>query len=209
MTKSEGNKRKKSSILVILLLLLVVVIGGYTYSRYMSSGTADSTADIAKWSIKIGTSDLDTYTTESPLEAALTLAANDYVADGVIAPGRAGTYTVEINPTDSQVAIDYIIKVNEISGLTAINDKIKVTKAKYWIGEVSGEGTDATVTGTDGVTISESLDDVLANKKLTVKVTIEWENDDTNNETDTTNGKAAEKVAVKTTITAKQHLATD
>lgn len=209
MTKAEGSKRKKSAILVMLLLLLVVVIGGYTYSRYMSSGTADSTADIAKWSVKIGTSDLDTYTTNSPLEAALTLAKNDYVADGVIAPGRAGTYTVEIDPTNSQVAIDYIIKVSEISGLSAANDKIKVTGAKYWIGDVTGDGTNATVTGTDGVTISEALADVLANKKLTVKVTIEWENDDANNEIDTTNGKAAETAAVKTTITAKQHLATD
>lgn len=209
MTKVEGSKRKKSAILVTLLLLLVVIIGGYTYSRYMSSGTANSTADIAKWSVKIGTNDLDTYTTDSPLTAALTLDANAYVADGVIAPGRSGTYTVEIDPTDSQVAIDYVIKVSEITGLTQANDKIKVTGAKYWIGDVTGDGTNATVIGTDGVTISESLAEVTANKKLTVKVTIEWENDETNNTTDTTNGKAAETAAVKTTITAKQHLATD
>lgn len=209
MTKAEGSKRKKSAILVTLLLLLVVVIGGYTYSRYMSSGTANSTADIAKWSVKIGTGDLDTYTTDSPLEAALTLVANDYVADGVIAPGRAGTYTVEIDPTDSQVAIDYIIKASDVDGLTTANENIKVTGAKYWIGEVTGDGTDATVTGINGVTISESLADVLAKKKLTVKVTIEWENVEDNNDTDTANGKVAEKAAVKTTITAKQHLAND
>lgn len=209
MEKAEGSKRKKSAFLVILILLLVVVVGGYTYSRYLSSGTAESKAQIAKWSVKIGGNDLDTYTTSSPLVATLTLDSNDYVADGVIAPGRSGTYQVEVDPTGSQVAIDYVIKASAIEGLTEANNNIKITDAKYWIGDVSSEGTSATITGDNGVTISESLADVRANKKLTVKVTVAWENVETNNATDTTNGKAAEEIKVTTSITAKQHLATD
>ena len=205
MTKTESSNRRKSGILVSLLLLLVVVIGGYTYSRYMSSGTAKSEAQIAKWSVKIGANDLETYTTEQPLDADLTLVANEFVDDNVIAPGRSGTFDVVIDPTDSQVAIDYIIKVTDVEGTT--NDNIKVTGAKYWIGDITGEGTAASVIGDTGATIPEGLEDVKAGKKVTVRVTIEWENDDTNNTVDTTDGKTAGKVSVKTSIQAQQHIA--
>lgn len=205
--KAGENKRKKSAILVVLLLLLVVVVGGYTYSRYMSSGTANSTATIAKWSVKIGSNDLDSYTTDAPLNAALNLSNNAYVSEGVIAPGRSGTFEVEIDPSGSQVAIDYVIKVDGITGLATENSNIKLTGAKYWIGDTAGEGQDATVTGDDGITISQDLADVEANKKITVKATIEWENDETNNTADTTTGKAAETATVKTSIVAKQHIA--
>lgn len=208
MTKQDNTKRKKSVILVVLLLLLVVTIVGYTYSRYMSSGTADSTATVAKWSVKIDNNDLDTYKS-TPLEAPLTLDTNPYVDEGVIAPGSSGSYTVEIDPTGSQVAIDYVVKVSGIKGLTTANDNIKVTSAKYWIGEVAGEGTNALVDGENGVTITESLAQVKNNEKLTVKVTIEWENVEANNDTDTSNGKESETVTVSTSITAKQHLTTD
>lgn len=205
MKKEENNKRKKTGILAVLLLLLVVVTVSYTYSMYKGFGTVESKARIAKWAVKIGENDLSSYAS-TPLSAELTLSDNEYVADNVIAPGRSGTYTVEIDPTGSQVAIDYIIKVSGIEGIE--NEKIKVTGARYWIGEVTGEGTAAAeATGTDGVTISQSLADVLANKKLTVEVTIEWLNVDTNDEVDTNNGKEAGEITVNTSITAKQHIA--
>lgn len=208
MEKKERNNRKKSAVLVLLLLLLFVVVGGYTYSRYTSTGDVTSTATIAKWAVKIGGANLDTYTTDSPLETTLTLVDNEYVADDVIAPGSKGTYEVEIDPTGSQVAIDYTIKLEEVKGLNPENTQIKVTGAKYTI--EGGTEQDATVSTTDGtVTISEDLDSVMANKKVTVKVTIEWVNDETNNTIDTTNGKNGGNVIVTSSITAKQHLASD
>lgn len=199
---------KKSGILAVVLLLLVVVVGGYTYSRYMSSATANSDATMAKWSVKIGANDLDTYTTSSPLAANLVLDANANVADGVIAPGRSGKFTVEIDPSDSQVAIDYNIKVKEITGI-GTNSKIKVSSAKYWVGDKTGAGTDATVTGDTGATISETLTDVLGKKKVTVEITVAWENDESNNTADTASGKTGSAIAVKTEISAKQRLLTD
>ena len=58
-----------------------------------------------------------------------------------------------------------------------------------------------------GVTIEENLEDVLANKKVTVRVTITWDNDsDNENAADTANGVTAADIKVPVTITAKQHI---
>lgn len=214
MAKEKNNSRKKSAILVVLLLLLVVVIGGYTYSRYQSEGKVSNTADIAAWKVQISSHDLSEYKS-LPMEAALTVNTNENVAEGKLAPGTTGTYKLVIDPTGSEVAIDYEIKADSLKiGETPVeNEHLKITGAKYVLdaddGADTASGTPGQLSG-GGVTINESLEDVQAGKKVIVEVTVAWDNDDANNESDTKIGTSQDgQLKVNTTVTAKQKIAED
>ncbi len=203
MKKKENSRRKVG--IAVLLLLLIIGVGTYTYSRYTSSATANSTASIAKWAVKVNGTDFST--TTQTLTPTITWDTNEFVADGKIAPGRTGTFTIELDPTGSEVAIDYVLKIDSsaITGITNSASKISVTGATYKVGD--GESQSATITGSDGITITEALADVQANKTVTVTVTIGWDNDsDKQNTADTENGATAGDIIVPTTITAKQHI---
>ena len=130
-----------------------------------------------------------------------------YVKDGTIAPGRKATFDIVIDPTDSEVAIDYTLKIDTsaITGLTNGNSNVSITKAQYKFGD--GAVQSANITSADGVTISESLADVEAGKALTMTVTVEWDNeDDENNAADTANGVQGGTITIPVTVTAMQHI---
>ena len=201
---NRKSQVKKGILALAIIACLVAVIGG-TYSRYISQGTATTTAEIAKWSVKLNGTNMST--TPITKEVQLTYLSNKYVKDGTIAPGRKATFDIVIDPTDSEVAIDYtlIIDTSAITGLTNGNSNVSITKAQYKFGE--GAVQSANITSADGVTISESLADVEAGKALTMTVTVEWDNeDDENNAADTANGVQGGTITIPVTVTAMQHI---
>lgn len=202
----KRNSVKKTIIFALIIVCLVAIVGG-TYSRYTSTGTANVNADIAKWSIKLDTDDIST--TPVTKDVDLTFDANDYVANDRIAPGRNASFQIVLDPTDSEVAIDYTLHVDSlnITGITNTNSKIAITSATYTIGEGT-EAVEETATLTSGtdLVIPESLADVEADKAVTVKVTLSWDNDETLNAADTANGVAAGTVKIPVTVTASQHI---
>ena len=201
---NRKSQVKKGILALAIIACLVAVIGG-TYSRYISQGTANTKADIAKWSVKLNGSNMST--TPVTKDVTLTYVENDYVKDNTIAPGRKAKFDIVIDPTDSEVAIDYVLKIDtsDITGLTNSNSEISITKAQYKFGD--GAVQSANITAADGVTISESLADVEAGKALTMTVTVEWDNDDDdNNAADTANGIQGGKITVPVTVTAMQHI---
>ena len=200
---NRKSKVKKGILAVAIIACLVAVIGG-TYSRYISKGTANTTANVAKWSVKLNGTDMST----APItkDVALTYVANDYVKADTIAPGRKAKFDVVLDPTGSEVAIDYVLKIDTsaITGLTNNTSKVSITNAQYKIG--SGAVQTANITSADGVTISESLADVESNKSLTMTITLEWENDEDLNAADTANGIQGGTITVPVTVTAMQHI---
>ena len=204
MKNQKQKTIRKVIIFIILIVCLVAIIGG-TYSRYTSQGTANVTTEIAKWSIKLGEDDIST--TPVTKNVSLTYALNNFVKDGTIAPGREATFTIEVDPTNSEVAVDYIIHVDSenITGIANTNSKLVVNGAKYKFG--SGEEQTATLKSGSDLVISESLADVEAGKKATITVTIEWDNDnDSLNGADTENGATGANITIPVTVTARQHI---
>lgn len=203
---TRKSEAKRWTLVALIIFALVAIIGG-TYARYSSSGDANATVKVAKWKVALNGSDISSAT--ATVTPTVNYVANNYVKDGKLAPNRSATFDVELDPTGSEVAIDYVLKINtaNITGITNAASKISVSGAKYRIGTVAGDGSNATITGADGVTIEENLEDVLANKKVTVRVTITWDNDsDNENAADTANGVTAADIKVPVTITAKQHI---
>jgi len=210
---NRQSKTKRGILIAVILACLIAVIGG-TYARYTSSGTANAEVSIAKWNVKLNNQDISSET--KTVDVALTFDNNEYVKDGKIAPGRTGHFDVELDPTGSEVAIDYTFKVDttQISQVLEANStsNISVTGATYKIG--TGESQTASIAADGTITVSESLDQVQQGQKVVVTVNLSWDNDsDSNNVSDTNEGVASynagangKSIIIPVTITAAQKI---
>lgn len=210
---NRRSKVKRSIIVLVVIACIVAIIGG-TYARYSSTGTANANIQIAKWSVKLDGEDIST--TSKTVYPTLTYSANQYVKDGKIAPGRSATFSVQVDPTDSEVAIDYSFAVDTSSIATALLGEagseadITVSNATCTIG-----GTDATITKNgDTYTVAQGLSSVESDEKVVVTFTITWANNDTNTAIDTAEGvasaaitdEAGKVVTFPVVVTASQHI---
>ena len=120
------NNKKRSSMMVRLVAALAVTmmftmcfVGG-AFAKYTSSGTGTDTATVAKWSFKVGETDIATTNTFA-FDLFQTIKDSDGTADEtdmslvdgtIIAPGTRGSFDIVIK-NDSQVnatyAIDYTV----------------------------------------------------------------------------------------------------
>ena len=209
--EKRTTKTKKGILVLVMVACLVALIAG-TYSRYTSTGTANVNAEIAKWHVELEGTDISTQSATIPVE--FEYDSNNFVKDGKIAPGRTGHFTIEVDPTGSEVAIDYSFTIDD-SALES-DAAMAVTGATYTIGEgqEAVEGT-ATIDANGVVTVSESLAHVQAGDKVTLTITVAWDNaDDANNAADTSEGIASYEVGTATgkvltipvTITASQKI---
>lgn len=197
-TTQRRSSVRKYTVLALVVFAIIAVIGG-TYSRYSSTGNANATVKVAKWAVKLNGTNISSAT--GTVTPTLTYAENSNVAANKLAPGRSATFDIELDPTGSEVAIDYTLEIAALTGITNSSSTIAVTGATY----VIGTGDSATATITDGtISIPETLADVQANKKVTVTVTVTWTNGD--NAADAANGVAAADITVPVTVTAQQHI---
>ncbi len=199
--EKRTTKTKKGILVAVMVALLIALIAG-TYARYTSTGTANVNAEIAKWHVELEGEDISTQS--ATIDADFEYDANSFVKDGKLAPGRSGHFTVEVDPTGSEVAIDYTFAIDE-SQLNS-QSAIAVTGATYTIGEGldAVEGT-ATMDENGVVTVSESLAQVQAGDKVKLTVTVAWDNaDDANSEADTAEGVASYDIGQDNTKTAEE-----
>lgn len=91
------KKKKIVGLIVLIVLISLIFISGYTFARYYKSINAGGgTATIARWSFE-----------SSNTEASINL------SDEKIAPGSNGEFEIEVDATDSEVAVDYEILVTD------------------------------------------------------------------------------------------------
>lgn len=105
--KTERNNNRKTAVIVALLLALVTLLcfGGYTFSKYVTSGSGTGTAKVAKWgyTASVDTTKLfgETYkhvsTNVSTVDGTGTINVQaDTVGRKVVAPGTAGSMTFTV-----------------------------------------------------------------------------------------------------------------
>lgn len=91
------KKKKVVGLIILIALISLIFISGYTFARYYKSiNIGEGTATIARWSFG-----------SSNTEAAIKL------SEGKIAPGSNGKFEIEVDATDSEVAVDYEILVTD------------------------------------------------------------------------------------------------
>lgn len=91
------KKKKVVGAIVLIILISIIFISGYTFARYYKAINAGSgTASIARWSFG-----------SKNTEAVINL------SEEKIAPGTNGQFEIEVDATNSEVAVEYEILVSE------------------------------------------------------------------------------------------------
>ena len=106
--KTERKNNKKIAVIVALLLALIALLcfGGYTFSKYVTSGTGNGTANVAKWGYTASVDTTKLFGKEYKLAAAkvstvdgdgkITVQANTANERNLVAPGTAGSMTFTV-----------------------------------------------------------------------------------------------------------------
>ena len=188
------KKRDYVFLLALLVLMVIISAGTYTYARYLTTVETSSDVTIAKWNVAVKEGDNELSSTQ---KLTLTVNKNTNVADGKMAPGSTASGEFTIDPTGSEVAIDYEINI----------DTTNITNDKIAIKSLSVGGDELAKNGEGKYVGTISLEDALANKQTTVKVTVEWTNDEANNTKDTATGINAGTLEIPVNVVVKQHIA--
>lgn len=196
-------EKRRNKIIIFSALITFVVVGVvlYTSARYQESVSGTGNIEVAKWSIKLTDEGAKEISETNKIK--FVSKNNPNVADDKIAPGSSATAKFILDPTGSEVAIDYGITID----LNAFKG-IKVTK----VTATNDGGSTIELVENNGVWESTSapsisLSDVESGKKVTFEVFITWENSDENNMADTQIGKDGANVELDVTVTASQHVA--
>lgn len=133
--KSERKNNKKSAVIIVLLLVLTSILcfGGYTLSKYVTSGSKTGTAQVAKWGYTVELDGNNLFgknykfdgvvsKTTADSDSLTVKASGDY---SVIAPGTTGSLTFKIKGKAEVRALiamgihphnDVILKMKKTSG---------------------------------------------------------------------------------------------
>ena len=206
---NRQSKTKRGILVAVMLVCLIALIGG-TYARYTSSGTVNATATLAAWHVELNGTDISTASTTK--NVTLTFDDNNNVATGKLAPGRTAYFQIELDPTGSEVAIDYTFNVNT-TGIASVletgsTSEISVSGVTYKVG-TGAEQTATKDTSTGLYTIAQGLSSVTSGEKITATVTLTWD-DNNHDASDTAEGAASytqtKTITIPVTVNAKQHV---
>ncbi len=195
------NKRLRIALILVAIILIAALAISLAYSKYFSKITGEGTATVAKWNFKVnGQAD-----TIEKITLGNTIADNSKVADKKLAPGTSGAFTVKLDASGTEVALDYTIKFANVSAPFPSNLKFYRTKTGN---SYSNEITNITTEGIKGsmaVDAGQKTEDVViywnwAYQTGGVDVNAIADND----EIDTTEGETAKSITFDVIVTGTQ-----
>ena len=200
-----NNTRKRSSMMVRLVAVLAVTmmftmcfVGG-TFAKYTSSGTGTDSATVAKWSFKVGETDIattDTFTfdlfkTIKDSDGTNNETEMNPVDGSIIAPGTQGSFDLVLtnaSQVTAQYAIDYTVTNNN-----DIPVKFSVDGGTTWTNDLAD------------VAASDSTKLAANSGTTTIKVQWKWDFNGSDDSFDTALGIGGNAVlTVKAEVTATQ-----
>ena len=199
------NNKKRSSMMVRLVAALAVtmmftmcLVGG-TFAKYTSSATGNDNANVAKWSFKVGETDIATTDTFT-FDLFKTIKDSDGInnetemnpVDGsIIAPGTQGSFDLVLtnaSQVTAQYAIDYTVTNNN-----DIPVKFSVDGGTTWTNDLAD------------VAASDSTKLAANSGTTTIKVQWKWDFNGSDDSFDTALGIGGNAVlTVKAEVTATQ-----
>ena len=175
------KKKIIRKILIIITLFMIFAVAYSlinTYALFYSEGTGKIRQENATWRIYVNEKNIATnnkFTIDT-----FELEESEHVAPGKIAPSVTGNFYITIDPKNTNVAIKYSIKLNQ---LNLVNDKIKIVSI-----EEINQKNELIKTDESTYTGIITLSDIKEKKINNIRVKITWLNDEENNKADTTMG---------------------
>ncbi len=195
----------------ILSAIAMLIITFYqintTYAKYMTEVNVDANEQIGKWLIKVNEQNIATNNqVETFTINQLTYNSSNNVLAGKIAPGLEGYFEINIDASESSVAIIYNVTLDfsklNISKSIKFSKLVKVLADNTETEEGIIRTSENTYTGT--VLISEEAN-TSESRIEKLKVYVEWEDDKTgiNDENDTKLGTLDDGVKIEVPVEVK------
>lgn len=168
--------RSKKTLLTIAFLFLVILSYQVlnSYGIFESNTSTDISSNLAKWQILINGNDItDSMNTFNV--GTVNWETNSGVSQGKAAPGLSAYFEILINPSGTEVAIEYEIFLDF---LNLNNESIKLISIKD---KSNNSLTEIDTNRYKGVI---GLNDILQGNIEKIRVDIIWENDDSNSDID-------------------------
>ena len=149
--KKESNTRYKILVLSITAILVVSLLAVTSYAKYITTINAEGKAQVGKWSFKVNDSDnknigeIDlgrkTYTAEA-------------IADGEIAPGTSGNFTIKVDASETKTGVNYTIRFSNVKNKPT-NLYFKVGDNKYYDFDTLSNALSGTINANESQKIKE------------------------------------------------------
>ena len=197
----------------MMIVLVLLAIGLYfvagTYARYTAAASGTGTVQVAKWAVKIGEKDATQENTTFDLS--FNKVENENVVDGYIAPGSQLYADFKIDPTGSQVAIDYSFSLGNITASEGtVPTTVKVLKVVPVKDNVEQAELSPDTGGkyTGKISLPSKDKALTADEAVTIRVYLEWENTNTaeTDKVDTSTGVSAPTLTMTVNATATQSI---
>ena len=190
-----NRKINKVLFMIFLLIFIYFIKNVQTYSKYNTENGGRDSTTVAQWNVKIGKNSMnDGYDFSN--ELVLKIESNKNVIDGKIAPGTSISTQFSLDCSECETSLKYIVKPSQIKCderedsrfIVASIDNEKNTmqydeEQDYYFGIVDTRDT---------------------YKIINVKATVNWKNDDENNEADTESGVENSIIILPLTVRVEQ-----
>ena len=187
--------------LALMLTVITTCLLGGTMARYVTEVTGSATATVASWSFKANNNGNNT--TFATIDLGDTTNRTSYdentLKKKVIAPGTSGKFTITIDGTDSDVGIDYAVKIKASDGTTLPSDLLFSTE------EITEAKSDLTLTKLEEK-LTGTIDYSNAANAMKKDITIYWAWDFGENDTTSANDNdyAGQTWTLDIAVTGKQ-----
>lgn len=186
---------------IISIILLILIIRS-TFSKYSNQAVGSLMTRVGEWMIRVNGEDITL--AEEP--ANIVIDSNNFiwnwdevnhVEKPKVAPGMIGSFELEIDPTETQVSFKYEISIKnpviEVPGRGQVEIKLSIKDI------VEKNGRPIAIEEVDGkqiVTRIKPLSEIQEASTAvdTIKVTVEWLDDGTNDDADLIAGSVAGNV---------------
>lgn len=159
--------------IIIICIFALFITSKKTYTSYESLVDNEVDLKIATWKIKIAEQDI--VSTNKDISLSNIEWESEHTNDDTVAPGSKGIVRINIDPTESQVAIDYSITYEDH---TKNPDCILTVTSIYLENEKLEKISDNSYGGII------TMDQIKEQNKKVLVIHVEWVNDENNNKTD-------------------------
>ena len=190
-----NRKVNKVLFMIFLLIFIYFIKNVQTYSKYNTENGGRDSTTVAQWNVKIGKNSMnDGYDFSN--ELVLKIESNKNVIDGKIAPGTSISTQFSLDCSECETSLKYIVKPSQIK----CNEK---EDSRFIVASIDNEKNTMQYDAEEDYYygIVDARDDY---KIINIKATVNWNNDDKNNEADTESGVQNSIIVLPLTVRVEQ-----
>ena len=193
------NSKKLFLLLIMCIGILLIYKVINIYALFQSEMKGNVELDNGVWNIIINGDKITTGVDSEFVIDRIDTTQNNYVKPGKLAPGLSGSFEIGINPENTNVSVRYDVTLNqeELGGSNLTIKSIKEVETGYQLIKTA----ENTYTGV--ISLKEINDGI--NHKIRIEV--EWVDEETSNDSDTTLGtNSTHKLQIPMIVHAVQYL---